>query len=248
MIKVLIVDDQQLLIYLMKNLLNQNSEIQVIGSASDGNQAIELAQKYKPDLILMDIMMPNCDGIEATKKIKEIDDKVKILVLTSSDNPEDFHNALESGADGYVLKNISGDDLILAIRSVHTNIDVFNSVDVMKAANSDGSNIPNRTRIIAVNTEIEDEDETGTYTKTDCDYQLLTSIIKNVNGDETLNYGVKIISNNSHDDCATIHDLSSDKGEVEEFILKLKREKVAPNRLIFYAVDFLSEYANEENK
>lgn len=248
MIKVLIVDDQQLLIYLMENLLNKNSEIQVIGSANDGNQAIELAQKYKPDLILMDLMMPYCDGIEATKKIKEIDDKVKILVLTSSDNPEDFHNALESGADGYVLKNISGDDLILAIRSVNNNIDVFNSVEVMKAANNNVSNMTNRTRIVAVNTEIEDEDETATYTQTDCDYQLLTSLVKTVSGEETLNYGVKVISNNSHDDCATIHDLSSDKGEVEEFILKLKREKVAPNRLIFYAVDFLSEYANDDNE
>ncbi len=126
-IKVLLVDDQELLLDLMNHLLESDSDIEVIACAKDGNEAIELANKLKPDVILMDIKMPNCDGIEATKKIKEADKNNKILILTTSKDEEDVHLALNNGADGYVLKSINENELVLAIKSVYANMEVIHN-------------------------------------------------------------------------------------------------------------------------
>lgn len=125
MIKVLIVDDQQLLTDLLHHMLIKCEDIQVIGCAADGLEAIKLAEARKPDVILMDLIMPHCDGIEATRRIKQLDENVKILVLTTSSDEEYVYEALENGASGYVLKSISDEDLVLAIRSVHANLEVF---------------------------------------------------------------------------------------------------------------------------
>lgn len=125
MIKVLIVDDQQLLLDLLEHMLSSSDEIQVVGKASDGNEACEYAEKLKPDVILMDLLMPNCNGIEATKKIKMTNKEVKILVLTTSTIGEDVKEALASGADGYLLKNVKKEHLFLAIKSVFMNMQII---------------------------------------------------------------------------------------------------------------------------
>jgi DNA-binding NarL/FixJ family response regulator len=141
MINVLIADDQQLLRDLMKFLLSADSEISVVGCAEDGNQAVEMAENLHPDLILMDIIMPNCNGIEATKIIKQKHRNIKILILTTSDDSEDIHEALKNGADGYVLKNIGDKSLVHSIKSVIADIDVIHR-DVNEIIRKKGSRAP----------------------------------------------------------------------------------------------------------
>lgn len=133
MIKVLIVDDQQLLLDLLGHMLENTDEIQVVARGRDGNQAVALTEEHEPDVILMDIRMPHCDGIDATKRIKEHHKDIKILILTSSSNDQDVHKALSSGADGYVLKTIGEDELIAVIKSVYANMEVIHE-DVRGAA------------------------------------------------------------------------------------------------------------------
>jgi DNA-binding NarL/FixJ family response regulator len=125
MIKVLIVDDQQLLLDLIEHMLSSNDAIQVVGKATNGSEACEYASRLKPDVILMDLLMPGCNGIEATKQIKRQNKDVKILVLTTSTLGEDVKEALASGADGYILKSTKKENLVLAIQSVFSNMQVI---------------------------------------------------------------------------------------------------------------------------
>ncbi|MDF2613694.1 MAG: response regulator containing a CheY-like receiver domain and an DNA-binding domain [Clostridia bacterium] len=125
MIKVLIADDQQLLLDLLEHMLSSNDEIQVVGKAVDGNEVCEYASKLSPDVIVMDLLMPNCNGIEATKFIKSQNKNIKVLILTTSTLEEDFKEALACGADGYILKSAKKESLILAIQSVYCNMQVI---------------------------------------------------------------------------------------------------------------------------
>jgi DNA-binding NarL/FixJ family response regulator len=133
MIKVMIVDDQQLLLDLLSHMLSNADDIDVVATGRDGNQAITLDKSRRPDVILMDIQMPNCDGIEATERIKANHPEVKILILSSSSEDLDVHKALQSGADGYILKTIREDELIAVIMSAYANIEVIHE-DVRDAA------------------------------------------------------------------------------------------------------------------
>jgi DNA-binding NarL/FixJ family response regulator len=133
MIKVLIVDDQQLLLDLLTQMLEETEDIDVVAVGRDGNQALALAQETEPDVILMDIQMPHLDGIQATERIKHHYPETKILILSSSREDQDVHKALQSGADGYVLKTIGKEQLIAVIKSVHANMEVIHE-DVREAA------------------------------------------------------------------------------------------------------------------
>ena len=133
MIKVMIVDDQRLLLDLLSHMLKNTPDIDVVACGKDGFQAIALAQEFQPDVILMDIQMPNCDGIEATRRIKQHHPDMKILILSSSKEDQDVHQALTGGADGYVLKNIGENELVSVIRSVYANMEVLHE-DVKSAA------------------------------------------------------------------------------------------------------------------
>lgn len=125
MIDVLIADDQQLLVDLLKIGLEQYPDLRVVACAENGFLAQELAMLHQPDVILMDILMPECDGIQATRMIKEWNKKVKILILTNGDRDSHLQKAMAAGADGYVLKNISREDLMLAVKSVCANMKVI---------------------------------------------------------------------------------------------------------------------------
>jgi DNA-binding NarL/FixJ family response regulator len=89
-----------------------------VGEAADGNQAVEMFAKLQPDLVLMDLRMPARDGIEATKLIRERHPGARVLMLTTYDGDTDIHRAIQAGAQGYVLKNSTGDKLIPALRAV----------------------------------------------------------------------------------------------------------------------------------
>ncbi|MCM1132630.1 MAG: response regulator transcription factor [Ruminococcus flavefaciens] len=125
MIKVLIADDLQILRTGLRAVLSQVSDITVVGEASDGKEAYELAVRLRPDVVLMDMRMPDFDGGYGTRQIKEKISGIKVLVLTTFDDKETVHKALSSGADGYILKEMDNDRIITSIRAVSGGINVF---------------------------------------------------------------------------------------------------------------------------
>lgn len=119
MIKVLLVDDQQILAEGIKSVLETSNEVEVVGIASDGVRAIEAVNNCKPDVVLMDIRMPNMNGVVATQKIKEIDENIKIVILTTFDDSDYILSAINNGASGYLLKDIGATALIDAVKNAY---------------------------------------------------------------------------------------------------------------------------------
>ena len=118
-IKVLLVDDQQLMRDGIKMQLELEQDIELCGEAANGLEAVKLYEQCKPDLVLMDIEMPMMNGIQAIKAIKALNTDARILVLTTFAQEEYVRNALLSGAQGFLLKAVSGDELADGIRKVY---------------------------------------------------------------------------------------------------------------------------------
>jgi len=118
-IRVLIADDHAIVRKGIRALLSTETDIQVIGEASDGAEAIAQAQALNPDVILMDLVMPKLDGIEATRQITANQPRARILVLTSFAADDKVFPAIKAGALGYLLKDSSPDELVQAIHQVH---------------------------------------------------------------------------------------------------------------------------------
>lgn len=116
--KVLIVEDHQMTLVGLKMLLEKNNGFEVVGEALNGVEAVRLAERQQPEVILMDIGLPEMDGIEATQKIKATHPGVRIIMLTSKDNEQDVFAALAAGADAYCMKGISIEALSNAIDAV----------------------------------------------------------------------------------------------------------------------------------
>jgi two-component system, NarL family, response regulator NreC len=117
-IRVLLADDHTILRAGLKMMLNAQPDIETIGEASDGKGAISEAERLSPDVIIMDITMPECNGIEATRQIKRLLPDVRVLILTMHENEEYLFQTLRAGAAGYMLKEAADTDLISAIRVV----------------------------------------------------------------------------------------------------------------------------------
>jgi len=118
-IRILIVDDHAVVRKGLSAILETEPDLEVIGEAENGNQAVWKARSLQPDVILMDLVMPEKDGIEAIKEIKKENDAAKILVITSFAEDEKVFPAIKSGALGYLLKDSSPDDLIQAIHEIY---------------------------------------------------------------------------------------------------------------------------------
>ena len=118
-IRVLIVDDHVLVRKGTAALLETEDSIEVVGEASDGQEAVEKVGRLQPDVVLMDLVMPRMDGIEATRRITESQPDVRILVLTSFASDDRIFPALKAGALGYLLKDAEPEELVRAIREVH---------------------------------------------------------------------------------------------------------------------------------
>jgi DNA-binding NarL/FixJ family response regulator len=120
MVRVLVADDQALVRGGFKALLNSDPEIEVVGEATNGLEAVERAEQLHPDVILMDVRMPEVDGLEATRRIlaNEATSDVRVLVLTTFDLDEYVYEGLRAGASGFVLKDIEPADLIQAVHVV----------------------------------------------------------------------------------------------------------------------------------
>lgn len=117
-VRILIVDDHFIVRMGLIALINTEPGLEIVGETDDGDQAIALFEKLKPDLVLMDLRMPRRSGTEATRLIRQMAPAARVLMLSAFDGDADIHTALESGAQGYVLKSATGQDLIPAIRAV----------------------------------------------------------------------------------------------------------------------------------
>jgi len=127
-VRIVVVDDQALFRTGLARLLNEDERIEVVGQAEDGLAALELVGRLKPDVVLMDLKMPNLDGIEATRKILASVPGTKVLILTSFDADTSIIQALKAGAAGYVLKDSQAEGIVSSILAVMSGERVMASV------------------------------------------------------------------------------------------------------------------------
>ena len=139
-IKILLVDDQRIIQHKLQQLLSSQANLQIVGTASDGEKAIALVESLKPDVISIDIEMPKMNGIKATSIIKQRFPDCKILVLSSYENQEYVQQIIAAGADGYVLKSTPIGDLITAIQSVYKGYSYFGTQLLKKVQFADNTN------------------------------------------------------------------------------------------------------------
>ncbi len=126
-IRVMVADDHAVLRQSLRYLLEAQQGIEVVGEASNGRDAVELAEKLQPDVVLMDTIMPGLNGIEATRQIRRRLPKTKVLMLTGYMEDEHVAGALRAGASGYVIKSSELDELFLGIQAVHRGNPYFSS-------------------------------------------------------------------------------------------------------------------------
>jgi DNA-binding NarL/FixJ family response regulator len=118
-IRVLIADDQTIVRDGLVMLLGMLPQVVVVAAAADGDEALRLAETHRPDVVLIDIRMPRCDGIEATRRLRELDPRIAVVVLTTFSDDESIFGALRAGARGYLTKDASADEIVRALELAH---------------------------------------------------------------------------------------------------------------------------------
>ena len=125
-IRLLIVDDHTVVRDGLAIMLGREKDVSVVGEAKDGREALEKTRELRPDVVLMDLRMPELDGVEAMRRIREEDPEIKFIVLTTYDTDEYIFDAIEAGAKGYLLKDTSREELFRAVRAVHRGESLVN--------------------------------------------------------------------------------------------------------------------------
>jgi NarL family two-component system response regulator LiaR len=123
--RILIADDHAMLREGMHNLLSQEKDFDVVGEAANGEEAVRLAKELKPDIVIMDVVMPKLNGLEATKQVRQESPATALLILTAYSDIQYIIGLLEVGAAGYLLKNAPGKDVVKAIRAVRSGESVL---------------------------------------------------------------------------------------------------------------------------
>ena len=126
-IRILVVDDHAVVRQSFRFLLENHPEVEVVGDASNGREAMELSEKFQPDVVLMDMVMPGLNGLEATRQIRKRLPRTKVLMLTGYMEDEQIVGALRAGASGYVVKQSDVAELVLGIQAVHRGNTYFSS-------------------------------------------------------------------------------------------------------------------------
>jgi len=134
-IRILIADDHAVVREGTRQILEQEEDLEVVAEASDGEQAVRLTGDKKPDVVIIDIAMPNVDGIEATKQIKALYPSTTVLILSAYDDDQFVFNLVEAGAAGYLLKSVRGQELVDAIRAVFNGESVLHPTIARKVLN-----------------------------------------------------------------------------------------------------------------
>ena len=134
-IRILLADDHILVRQGTRELLEQEEDMEVVAEAGDGEEAVQLATRQRPDVAIMDIAMPKLNGIEATRQIKALHPATAVLVLTAYDDDQYVFALLEAGAAGYLLKDVHADELIKAIRAVNAGESVLHPAIARKVIN-----------------------------------------------------------------------------------------------------------------
>lgn len=134
-IRVLLAENHVLVRESIRQFLSREPDLEVVGEANDGEEAVRLAEQLKPDVIVMDVAMPNVNGIEATRRIKALCPSVAVLALSAYDYDQYVFALLKVGAAGYLLKEASGQELIDAIRAVHRGDSVLSPAVARKVVN-----------------------------------------------------------------------------------------------------------------
>ena len=135
MVRILIADDHAVVREGTRRILEQEKDLEVVAEAVDGEEAVKLATELKPDVAIIDISMPNLDGIGATKKIKELCPEVNVLILSVYDDDQFVFSLLEAGAAGYLLKDVRGQELVEAVRTVNAGKSVLHPSVARKVLN-----------------------------------------------------------------------------------------------------------------
>ena len=136
MIRVLIADDQALVRAGFRAILEKQPDIEVVGEAEDGKEAIIEARKHRPDVVLMDIRMPVSDGIEATRHLMQMEDPPRVLILTTYDLDEYLYKAMKAGASGFVLKDVRAEQLPPAVRAIALGDSLLGSIPTRRLIES----------------------------------------------------------------------------------------------------------------
>jgi NarL family two-component system response regulator LiaR len=123
--RILIADDHPLLREALCQVFSSQKDMEIVGQAGNGEEAINLASQLKPDILVMDIMMPKFDGLEASRQIKKINPNTAILILTAYDDDNYVLGLLEAGATGYLMKSAKGQDLVEAVRAIRAGESVL---------------------------------------------------------------------------------------------------------------------------
>ena len=170
-ITVVIADDHALFRRGLTMVLESEPDIDVVGEANDGHEVVTLAEKYMPDLVLMDVRMPGRGGIDAAQAIKDAVPHTKILMLTISDEEEDLYDAIKAGASGYLLKEISIEEVADSIRQVHAGQSLISPSMASKLL----------TEFAAMARKDEEKQQMPTPRLTDREMEVLTLVAQGLN-------------------------------------------------------------------
>lgn len=139
MIRIIIADDHRIVLDGLKSLFDDVKDMECIATADDGKRALDLCQNMNPDIVLMDIDMPVMNGIEATRQLKKDNPEIKVLTLTQHSEKGMIQRLMECGSDGYLLKNIDQEELVMAIRKVIDGQKYFSSEVAASLLSSDSN-------------------------------------------------------------------------------------------------------------